>query len=150
MTTVTLLGKRLAKEGEEFVYHGEADGCEDCPYRNQCLNLTEGRAYSVASVREGGKTLDCAVHDTGVVAVEVESAPVSANVPASSAYAGSKASLQGPCPHTECPSHEYCEPAGIEMDEEYRIDTVLGDPPHDHCLLDRDLTLVEFEPPEDA
>ena len=150
MTTVTLLGKRLADEGEEFVYHGEADACEGCPYRDQCLNLTAGRAYRVTDVREGGKTLDCAVHDTGVVAVEVESAPVKANVPAGSAFAGSKASLAGPCPHTECPSHEYCEPAGIEMDEQHRIDTVLGDPPHDHCLLDRDLTLVEFEPPDDA
>ncbi len=69
--------------------------------------------------------LDCAVHDEGVRAVEVEPAPVTANVPSKGAYAGSKASLQGPCPHTECPSHEYCVPEGAEFDQEYRIPRLL-------------------------
>ncbi|MFC7073887.1 UPF0179 family protein [Halovenus rubra] len=149
MTTVTLIGTRLAESGTEFVYNGESDACEGCPYRNQCLNLTEGYKYQVKSVRNGASTLDCAVHDTGVTAVEVEPTTVQANVASSSAYAGSKASLEGPCPHTSCPSHEYCEPAGASTDEQYRIDEVVGDPPHDYCMLDRDLTLVEFEPPEE-
>jgi hypothetical protein len=150
MPSVTLIGTRLATEGTEFVYWGEAAACDGCPYRDQCLNLTDGRRYRVVGVREGGNTLECAVHDSGVTAVEVEPAPVRANVAASSAYTGSKASLEGPCPHTDCPSHEYCEPQGAEFDEEYRIGEVVGDPPHDYCMLDRDLTLVEFEPPEDA
>jgi hypothetical protein len=150
MATVTLIGTRLATEGVEFVYRGESTACEGCPYRDQCLNLAVGRKYRVVDVREGGNTLDCAVHDAGVRAVEVEPAPVRANVAASSAYTGSKASLEGPCPHTDCPSHEYCEPQGLEFDGEYRIAEVLGEPPHDYCMLDRDLTLVEFEPPEDA
>jgi uncharacterized protein (UPF0179 family) len=150
MTTVTLIGTRLANEGEEFVYHGESSACDGCPYRDQCLNLTEGRRYRVQKVREGGNTLDCAVHDTGVVAVEVEPAPIRANVPSSVAFAGSKTSLAGPCPHTDCPSHEFCEPAGADFDEEYRIDSVVGDPPHEYCMLDRELTLVEFEPGDDA
>jgi len=148
MSTVTLVGTRLASEGTEFVYRGEADGCEGCPYRDQCLNLTPGRKYRVTSVRENANTLECAVHDTGVTAVEVEPAPVLANVDSQGAYAGSKAALDGPCPHTGCPSHEFCEPAGAEFDEEYRINRVVGDPPHDYCMLDRDLTLVEFAPPD--
>jgi len=149
MTTVTLIGTRLASEGEEFVYRGESTACEGCPYRDQCLNLTEGRRYRVREVRDGGNTLDCAVHDTGVTAVEVEPAPIRANVPSSVAFAGSKTSLAGPCPHTNCPSHEFCEPAGAEFDGEYRIDEVIGDPPHEYCELDRDLTLVEFEAADD-
>ncbi|WP_254271387.1 UPF0179 family protein [Haloarcula marina] len=150
MTTVTLVGTRLAAVGEEFVYHGEADGCTGCPYRDQCLNLTPGRRYEVTSVRENGQTLDCAMHDTGARAVEVRPAAIRANVPSKGAYAGSKASLGGPCPHTECPSHRYCEPAGAAFGEEYRIETIVGDPPHDYCMLDRDLTLVEFEAPDDT
>jgi uncharacterized protein (UPF0179 family) len=149
MTTVTLIGTRLAEPGTEFVYHGESSACEGCPYRNQCLNLTEGRKYRVSAVREGANTLECAVHDTGVTAVEVEPAPIQANVAANSAFSGSRVSLEGPCPHTNCPSHEYCEPAGADFDAEYRIGDVLGDPPHDYCMLDRDLTLVQFDPPED-
>ncbi|ERH09704.1 MAG: hypothetical protein J07HX64_01465 [halophilic archaeon J07HX64] len=149
MTTVTLIGARMAESGEEFVYQGESPDCEGCPYRKQCLNLTEGQRYRVTSVREGGNTLECAVHDTGVVAVEVEPVSVTANVPSNDAFAGNRASLAGPCPYTECPSHEYCEPAGVEFDETSRIDEVHGDPPHEYCMLDRELTLVEFEVPED-
>ena len=150
MTTVTLIGTRLAEAGTEFVYRGASSACEGCPYRDQCLNLTEGRKYEVTDIREGASTLECAVHDGGVTAVEVEPAPLQANVAANSAFSGSVVSLEGPCPHTECPSHEYCEPAGADFDEEYRITSVLGDPPHDYCMLDRDLTLVEFEAPDDT
>jgi uncharacterized protein (UPF0179 family) len=150
MTTVTLIGSRLATDGTEFVYRGESSACEGCPYRDQCLNLTEGVRYRITEVRESGQVLDCAVHDTGVQAVEVEPAPIRANVSAKGAYAGSSATLEGPCPYTGCPSHEYCEPAGASFDREYRIDEVLGDPPHDYCGLDRELTLVELAPPEDG
>jgi uncharacterized protein (UPF0179 family) len=150
MATVTLIGTRLATEGTEFVYHGESEDCEGCPYRDQCLNLTAGRKYRVTEVREDANTLDCAVHDSGVTAVEVEPATIRANVDSGVAFGGSKTTLEGPCPHTACPSHQYCEPAGIDFDEEYRIESVIGDPPHEYCELDRDLTLVEFQPPEDA
>ena len=148
MSQVTLVGARLAEVGREFVYRGESRACEGCPYRSQCLNLEEGTRYRITDVRENAQTLDCAVHDVGVRAVEVETAAVPANVASKRAYAGSKVSLEGPCPHTDCPSHPYCEPMGAEFDEEYRIDEVLGDPPHDYCHLGRDLTLVEFAPRE--
>ena len=148
MSQVTLVGDRLAEVGQEFVYQGEAPGCSGCPYRGQCLNLTEGVRYRVTTVRDG-QLLDCAVHDRGVRAVEVEPAPVRANVPNRTAFAGSKASLAGPCPYTECPSHELCVPEGADFDQEYRIDEVLGEPPHDHCMLDRDLSMVEFAPAEE-
>jgi len=144
MSTITLVGTRLADVGQEFVYQGEASACEGCPYRNQCLNLTEGVKYRVTDVRNGAQTLPCGVHDDGVSAVEVEPTSVRANVSARNAYAGSKAKLEGPCPHVECPSHEFCEPAGADFDEEYQISKIVGDPPHDYCQLDRDLTLVEF------
>ncbi|GGL53580.1 UPF0179 family protein [Halocalculus aciditolerans] len=143
---ITLLGTRLAEEGGEFVYRGEASACEGCPYRKQCLNLEEGVRYEVTDVRDGGQTLDCGVHDDGVRAVEVEPASIPANVPSKGAYAGSAGKLAGSCPHVTCPSHEYCEPLGAEQGETYRIDEILGEPPHDYCELDRELTLVEFAP----
>jgi len=145
MAKVTLVGERLASVGEEFVYRGESSLCEGCPYREQCLNLEEGRRYRITATRDSG-TLECAVHDTGVTAVEVEPAPVRANVASKGAYAGSVTQLEGPCPHTECPSHEYCEPMGAAFEASYTISEVLGEPPHDYCILERDLTLVEFAP----
>ncbi len=149
MSQVTLIGTRLASEGTEFVYQGEASGCEGCPYRDQCLNLRTGVKYRVTDVRDNAQTLECAVHDDGVTAVEVETVPVRANVANDDAYAGNRTALEGPCPHVDCPSHEYCVPDGAEMDAEYRIQEVVGEPPHEFCALDRDLTLVEFAPPED-
>ncbi|MCH7659558.1 MAG: UPF0179 family protein [Euryarchaeota archaeon] len=149
MSTLTLIGTRLAETGTEFVYHGEADACEGCPYRSQCLNLAKGTKYRVTSVRENTQTLECGVHDTGVNAVEVEPTGMKANIPSKGVYAGSKAHLAGDCPYTECPSHEFCVPDGVEFDEEYRIREILGEPPHDYCMLDRDLTLVEFAPTEE-
>jgi len=149
MSQITLVGTRLATTGETFVYSGATPGCEGCPYREQCLNLSEGVKYRITSVRDGGQTLDCAVHLDGVVAVEVEPATVTANVPTKGAYAGTSATLAGPCSHTECPSHERCVPLGAEFDTEYRIETVEGEPPHDHCALDRSLTSVTFEPAEE-
>jgi uncharacterized protein (UPF0179 family) len=148
MSTVTLVGTRLADVGREFVYRGESDDCEGCPYRDQCLNLSAGTRYRITDVRENAQTLECAVHDSGVRAVEVEPASVPANVPSRQAYAGSRASLAGDCPHTDCPSHQYCVPEGADFDEERTIQQVLGEPPHDYCMLDRDLTLVEFAPEE--
>ncbi|MFB6219693.1 MAG: UPF0179 family protein [Halobacteriaceae archaeon] len=147
MAQVTLVGPRLADEGAEFVYRGPAAACEGCPYREQCLNLEEGVRYRVTTVREGGQRLDCRVHaDASVVAVEVEPAPVPANVPDEQALAGNRAALAGPCPHTECPSHHLCEPAGADFETEYRVERVEGDPPHDYCHLDRELTEVVLAP----
>lgn len=146
---LTLLGTRLAESGREFVYRGEASACAGCPYRDQCLNLDVGTRYRVTAVREDAPTLDCAVHDSGVVAVEVEPAPVQVTVPQDRAFVGNQTTLAGPCPHTECPSHQYCVPDGVEFEEERQVVSVDGDPPHDHCELDRDLTLVEFGPREE-
>jgi uncharacterized protein (UPF0179 family) len=149
MSQITLVGTRLAEEGAEFVSRGEAAGCADCPHREQCLNLEEGVRYRVTNVREGGQPLDCAVHAEGeVLAVDVEPAPVRANVPSKGAFEGTSTELAGSCPHTECPSHELCEPSGADFDRSYRIQEILGDPPHEYCCLDRDLTLVEFAPAE--
>lgn len=147
--SLTLVGSRLAEVGQEFVYRGEASGCAGCPYRKQCLNLEDGTRYVVRDVREGGQELDCAVHADGVHAVEVEPTSFRANVPSKSTYAGSKVRLAGECPHTECPSHPLCEPLGADFDAEYRITEIVGDPPHDHCALNRSLTQVELAPTDD-
>lgn len=148
MSLVTLIGTRLAEVGVEFTYEGAAPACEGCPYREQCLNLAEGQRYRITDVRDNTQTLECGVHDDGVRAVEVEPAAVMANVASRDAYAGSNAGLVGECQYTECPSHEFCEPAGAAVGETYQIDEVLGDPPHDHCMLGRELTLVELAAPE--
>lgn len=144
--SLTLVGTKLAKRGTEFVYRGEADGCEDCPYRKQCLNLQPYTRYRITDVRDGGEILDCQVHREGVLAVDVEPASFEANVRTKEAYAGSKVSLPGPCPHTDCPSYDLCEPLGAGMDREYQIGQIIGEPPHESCQMNRSLTKVTLSP----
>ncbi len=148
MTQVSLVGTRLANPGTEFVYQGPSAACEGCPYRSQCLNLAEGTRYEVTDVRENTQVLDCAVHDTGVRAVEVEPASIPAAVPSKSAYAGSKSTPAGPCVHSDCPTHPLSDPPGADSDEEYQIQEVVGEPPEGVCQLDRDLTAVVLAPEE--
>lgn len=143
MTSVTLIGEDIAEAGREFVYRGEASACADCPYRQQCLNLETDQAYRITDVREDAQSLPCGVHEGDVVAVEVESTTITVNVPDRQALTGNKTPLAGDCPHVECPSHEYCVPGGMPIDAEYRITDVRGDPPHETCALDRQLTQVD-------
>ena len=145
MSEVTLIGEHIAEPGREFVYTGKAPACEDCPYRRQCLNLEPEQAYHITAVREGAQPLPCAVHAGDVVAVEVEPAELTINVPAKHARSGSKTALAGDCPYVECPSHDYCVPSGLDLDAEYRIRSVEGTPPHETCALDRELTQVVVE-----
>lgn len=143
MSTVTLIGEDIADEGREFVYSGESPACAECPYRRQCLNLEPDRPYRITSVREGAQSLPCGVHHGNVVAVEVEPATVTVNVPERQALTGNKTSLAGPCPHLDCPSHRYCVPEGLDLDAEYRIAEVRGNPPHATCAMDRELVHVD-------
>ena len=44
-TFITLIGKKLAKEGEEFFFEGEAPECEQSRLKNTCMGLERGRRY---------------------------------------------------------------------------------------------------------
>jgi len=144
-TSITLIGTSLAHEGQEFVYRGETEACEGCPHRGTCLNLNEDVRYRVTEVRDGGQVLDCAIHDEGVRAVEVEEAPVVAQVPSRKAFEGSNVTIEeDACDRTDCPAYRYCVPDGFDFGEPYIINEVVGDNPVD-CHYDRSLNLVELE-----
>ncbi|MDR2944111.1 MAG: UPF0179 family protein [Methanosarcinales archaeon] len=86
---ITVIGSRLAKPGEVFFFMEEREECKKCNIRGTCLNLDSGRKYEVVSVRNSN-LLKCALHDGGVLAVEVANAPIEAYIDAKKAIAGSK------------------------------------------------------------
>ena len=49
---VTLIGKKLAKEGNEIMYLGITQKCKNCKLKTVCSNLQEGRVYKIVKVRE--------------------------------------------------------------------------------------------------
>lgn len=50
---ITLIGKDLAKEGNEFVFYGPVEECESCRFKSSCINsLEKGRKYVIIEVRD--------------------------------------------------------------------------------------------------
>ena len=73
---ITLIGKDLAKEGQEFVFLGPADECENCRFKSSCIgNLEPNRKYVVKEVKENEQ--NCPIHSQGkVIPVSVDLAPI--------------------------------------------------------------------------
>ena len=120
---ITLLGKKLAKEGNEFVYLGITPKCKGCKLKAVCSNLQEGRVYRVEKVRE--KSHDCQLHDEDVVVVEVKKQPHEVNVKKEVAEATAIEYHKIKCNNALCPEYEACVPKIKE--KEYKIVEVLND-----------------------
>lgn len=86
---ITVIGSRLAKPGETFFFLEEREECKRCNIRGTCLNLDSGRKYEIVSVRNAN-LLKCALHEGGVLAVEVTNAPIDAYIDSKKAIPGSK------------------------------------------------------------
>jgi hypothetical protein len=142
MTSVTLIGTKLAKSGAEFIFVGAASDCEACKLKNSCVNLEPGRKYRILSVRNEA-THECPIHDSGVVAAEVAEAAVSATVDARRAFEGSKFFFEAPrCDHNDCIVRELCFPVGLKRGDRLTITKIVGEP-DGGCALDRNLRVVE-------
>jgi uncharacterized protein (UPF0179 family) len=142
--SITLIGIGLAKTGTEFVFNGPANECETCKLKNTCLNLDVGRRYRIVAVR-GNLKHDCALHDTGVKAVEVVESPSVVAIDSKNAFVGSRILFkQNECEVFDCKIYELCHPDGFVREEKYTISEVLGDTP-DKCPEGKSLKLVELK-----
>jgi uncharacterized protein (UPF0179 family) len=140
---VTLVGTVLAKQGIEFIYEGEAAGCDTCKVKKACNNLQKGRKYRIVSVRTTHH--ECAVHLNGATAVEVMDAPITALINPDMAIINSKIRIELSCNKSECRSFPLCHPEGVVEGEKYIITDVLGNAP-DICDKGRSLKLVDIRP----
>ncbi|MBC7129138.1 MAG: UPF0179 family protein [Thermoplasmatales archaeon] len=123
MMVVTLVGVKIAKEGNEFIYYGVANTCKNCKLKTVCSNLEEGRAYKILKIRE--KKHECPLHEGGVIAVEVEKIPYEINVKSQEAEATSISFKPMRCNEFSCNEYKACNPKIKE--KEYRILRVLDD-----------------------
>lgn len=142
--TITLIGVDLAKDSTEFIFNGPATECEACKLRNTCLNLGVGRKYRVTAVR-GKAQHKCALHDIGVMAVEVAESPSVVAIDSKKAFSGSKTVFKrSECEVLDCKIYDLCHPDGIEHGEKLVISAVVGDVP-DSCAEGKSLKLVELK-----
>ena len=110
---ITLIGKDLAKEGQEFVFLGPADDCEKCRYKSSCIgNLELNRKYVVKEVKENEQK--CPIHAEGkVIPVEVELAQIDLLTSSKSIFEGSTFTYNAPDCDENCDFHDLCFPDGL-------------------------------------
>jgi len=137
MMVVTLIGKKLAKEGVEFIYLGITKTCRSCKLKTVCSNLEEERRYRIKKVRN--KSHKCSLHGE-VVAVEVEKMPIVVNVKKEQAEATAVEYHPINCDFVGCKEYQHCN-APIK-EKEYRILNVIGDV---ECPKGYDLKKIEID-----
>lgn len=125
-TIITIVGSVYAQEGAEFVYAGKAPECESCKIVKVCHNakLREGKRYRVVSVRKTKH--DCAVHEGGAKAVEVEETIITAVIPTSQATRRTRITYTPVCDDVFCKGYAFCHPDGLTEKGRYVVLEVLG------------------------
>ncbi len=117
----TLCGSNLARVGERFLASDPARECPTCPLFSQCVSKLEvGRVYEVVEVRS--KSLQCPIHEGGVIPVVVAEAPKRASVEKRIAMEGMTVSFQTPvCYEFDCPNYPNCFPVGLVSGDRVKI-----------------------------
>ena len=114
---ITLIGIDLAKEGQEFVYLGPADECENCRFKSSCVgNLELNRKYVVTAVKDNEQ--NCPVHAEGkVIPVEVDRAKIDLLTTSKNIFEGSTFTFNAPDCDENCDFHELCFPEGLQEND---------------------------------
>ena len=110
---ITLIGKDLAKEGQEFVFLGPADECEKCRFKSSCVgNLELNRKYVVTGVKDNEQK--CPIHaEETVIPVEVDRAKIDVLTTSKNIFEGSTFTFNAPDCDEACDFHDLCFPDGL-------------------------------------
>jgi len=139
---ITLIGKKLAKPGQEFIHYGIGNSreCMSCKLRKVCDNLEAGRRYVVKSSMNKPHE-KCKVHEEGVMLVEVEPAEIDVLVPQNQAMEKAVIRFIRPdCSKYLCENRDMCFPEGLRDGDRVEIIKVLEK--NYDCGIGRSLSLV--------
>jgi uncharacterized protein (UPF0179 family) len=126
---VTLIGSKLAREGEEFIFWGPSKKCEECRLKNSCMNLEVDRRYRIEKVRSEIKH-ECSIHEDGVCVVEVAEPSIMVAIDATYAFKNSKFVFEDiGCKESGCELFDSCHPPGLRGGDSCTILDVIGDAP---------------------
>lgn len=140
MVLVTLIGKKLAVEGEEFTYLGSNNECKNCKLKTVCFNLKPGRQYKITKIRD--KQHNCSIHDGNVVVVEVSEMPIVAAVNKKLPDETTTKIDKQECKNIGCDYFKICTNIAIQKDKTYTIKKIYGkiDCPAGYELYEVELT----------
>jgi len=119
---ITLIGKKLAKPGQEFIHYGVGNSreCMGCKLRKVCDNLEVGRRYVVKSSMNKPHE-KCKIHEEGVMLVEVEPAEIKATVDSSVKQGTVFPFIRSDCPEIMCDNRFLCFPEGIKEGDSCKV-----------------------------
>ena len=143
---ITLIGSKIAKTGNEFIYYGILEDCESCRFKKICHDgLIVGKRYKILSVRSANHP--CKVHESGVKVVEIEpSKDIVLIVESRKALEGLTLSHRDvQCNNMLCENYDLCHPEGING--KYRISKVYDE--KIKCPKGYSLKKVEVSPIND-
>jgi len=114
---ITLIGKDLAKKGQEFVFLGPAEACEDCRFKSSCVgNLEKNRKYVINEVKDNEQK--CPIHaGEAVVPVEVDRAQIDLLTASKNIFEGSTFTFNAPDCDETCEFHDLCFPEGLQEND---------------------------------
>jgi uncharacterized protein (UPF0179 family) len=117
---LTVIGKRLAKEGLTFIFIGSLSDCKECKVKNICFHLEQGRRYKILDVRD--VLHECPVHEEGVVVIEVEELMRDIIIPEKQAIEGSTITIKLPkCIEKGCDNYQLCLPVGLNTGQKKKV-----------------------------
>jgi len=138
MTLITLIGEKLAKQNEEFIYLGPNNECRNCKLKTVCFNLQQGREYKINKVRD--KQHSCNIHEGNVVVVEVNPLPIIASIDKKESE-GSKIKINKiECENIGCDNYQLCLNRAIQRDKTYKIKKI-----HEKIDCPEDFELYKVE-----
>jgi uncharacterized protein (UPF0179 family) len=141
MPLVTLIGEKLAKVGNEFIYIKANNDCRNCKLKTVCFNLKPGRRYQITKIRE--KRHSCSVHDGVTAVVEVKEMPINAIIDKMISENHIKKFEKIECDNIGCNYYELCNNIALQQDKNYTItrkyDEII-ECPIGHNLQKADLT----------
>ena len=112
MVLLTVIGRKLAKPGLEFVFMGSNSDCKDCKVKTICFHLEMGTKYKIVNARD--IVHDCPQHEDNVVIVEIEEVPRQAIIPKKKAMEGTTITFDLPkCNIRGCQDYQLCFPMGM-------------------------------------
>ena len=139
MPLVTLIGEKLAKKNNEFIYLGPNNECRNCKLKTVCFNLKKGRKYRIINIRD--KRHNCSVHEGNVAVVEIQELPIVTTADRK-IMEGTKQKLEPKnCIHIGCNYYDLCNNPAIQKDKECKIEKTLGEI---NCPIGRELQKVEI------
>jgi len=122
MSLVTLIGEKLAKESDEFIYVGPNNECRNCKLKTVCFNLKLGRQYKIIKIRE--KRHSCNIHEGDVAVVEVQEMPITTTIDKKLSEGSISKIEKRECGNIGCISYELCHNRALQKGKKYKIITV--------------------------